>query len=206
MKNFPYSASLKFGWETFKANVWLFVGILLVSGLIGYVPQALQDLEKNGTLRIGFLVWVLMIVFWLFSQLIDLGVTKIVLNFTDSKKVTFGQLFSQTHVLLKGVVAAFLYGLIVVVGLILLIVPGIYLGIRLQFFKYFVVDKGYGPIQALKSSWDITKGNVWNLFLFGLLIILINIAGLLVLLVGLFVSVPVTTVAVGYVFRKLEAK
>lgn len=206
MKNFPYAASLKFGWETFKANVWLFVGVLVVSGLIGYVPQALQDMEKNGQLNLGFFVWVLVIVFWLFSQLIDLGGTKIVLNFVDGKQVKFSELFSQTHVLLKGVVAAFVYGLIVVLGLIALIIPGVYLGIRLQFFKYFVVDKSYGPIKALKESWKITRGNVWNLFLFGLLMILVNIGGLLVLLVGLFVSAPVTMMAAGYVFRKLEAK
>jgi uncharacterized membrane protein len=81
----------------------------------------------------------------------------------DGKKATFNDLFSQTSVLIKGVLAALLYGVIVLLGIICFIIPGIWLAIRLQFYKYLVVDKKMGPIEALKGSWNMTKGNVWNL-------------------------------------------
>jgi len=88
-------------------------------------------------------------------------------------------------------------------GLILFIIPGIYLGIRFQFFNCFIVDQKTGVIESLRRSWQITQGNTWNLFLFGLLLAGINILGLLCLIVGLFITIPTTTIAYIFVYRKL---
>lgn len=78
--------------------------------------------------------------------------------------------------------------------------------IKLQFYSYFIVDKNAGPIEALKKSWAITRGVKWDLFLFGLLLGLITLAGLLALVVGLFVAIPVGLLANTYVYRKLLAR
>ena len=85
----------------------------------------------------------------------------------------------------------------------MLIIPGIIWGIKFQFFSYFIVDKGLGPIEALKRSSTITKGAKWDLFLFGLLVWLINLLGALCLLVGLFATIPTTGVAMAFVYHKL---
>lgn len=99
-------------------------------------------------------------------------------------------------------IATFLAGLAAFLGLLLLIIPGIVVGIRLQFAGYFVAE-GEGPINALKKSWALTQGSVWNLFLLNLLLGLINLLGLLVLVVGLLVTYPLSLVAQAHVFRKL---
>lgn len=70
------------------------------------------------------------------------------------------------------------------VGLILLVIPGIYVGLRLSFVQYAIMDKGLGFFDALKYSWKITNGQVWNLFLFHLYFCLYNILGLLCLIIG----------------------
>ena len=100
-------------------------------------------------------------------------------------------------------IGSILYGLIVVVGLILLIIPGIIWAIKFQFFDYLIVDKGLGPIDALEKSSDITRGVKWDLFAFGILLAIINILGFLCLVVGLFVTIPVTLVAMAFVYREL---
>jgi uncharacterized membrane protein len=96
-----------------------------------------------------------------------------------------------------------LQALIVIGGFILLIIPGIFFALRLQFTCYLIVDKNLGPVEAVKTSWKITKGNAWNLFFLGILLGLINILGLLCLIVGLFVTVPLTMLATTFVYRKL---
>jgi len=80
------------------------------------------------------------------------------------------------------------------------------LGIRFGFFQYFIVDKKTGVIDSLKRSWQITKGSVWNLFLFYLLLFGINFLGIICLLVGLFATVPTAIVAKAFVYRKLLEK
>ena len=103
----------------------------------------------------------------------------------------------------KYILSLIIYGLIVLAGLILLIIPGIIWAIKFQFFGYFIVDKGLGPIESLKQSAKITKDTKWTLFLFGLLSGLINLLGALLLLVGLFATVPTTMMAKAFVYRKL---
>jgi uncharacterized membrane protein len=49
----------------------------------------------------------------------------------------------------------------------------------------------------------MTRGNTWNLFFFGILIGLINILGLLCLVVGLFITVPLSMLASAFIYRKL---
>ena len=105
------------------------------------------------------------------------------------------------------IIASIATGVVVIVGLILLVIPGIYLAIRLQFYKFLIVDKGdIGPIESLKESWKMTKGYAWNLFLFLILIALLNILGVILFGVGLFVTIPISLLSYAILYRKLHAR
>jgi uncharacterized membrane protein len=91
-------------------------------------------------------------------------------------------------------------------GLILLIVPGIYLGLKYQFFSYLIVDKELGVLDSLKESSQITQGVKWQLFGFSLALIGINILGALAFGIGLLVTIPLTVVAHVFVYRKLSTR
>jgi len=125
------------------------------------------------------------------------------LRFCDNEKGRFADLFSQYPLFPQYIVGSILYGLIVFAGTILLIIPGIIWGIQFCFYDYFIVDKGLGPIEALKRSSAITKGVKWDLFAFFLILSGINLLGALCLLIGLFVTIPTTMVALAFVYRKL---
>jgi uncharacterized membrane protein len=91
-------------------------------------------------------------------------------------------------------------------GFILLIIPGIYWAVRFSFSPLVVVDTGVGPVAAMKESWAITKGSFWKLFLFWLTVVLINLAGIVAIYIGLLITVPVTTLAMVFVYRELTRK
>ena len=91
-----------------------------------------------------------------------------------------------------------------ITGALILLIPALYVCIRLLFYRAFIVEDNAGIYESLKKSWKITKGHVLPLFLLGLLQCAICIAGLLALLVGIFVAIPLTTVMYCYVFRKLN--
>jgi len=52
----------------------------------------------------------------------------------------------------------------------------------------------------------ITRGHKWQLFGFVLLLLLINLLGLLALVVGILVSIPVSTLAFVHAYRVLGGK
>lgn len=205
MQKFSISEALSNGWKIFKANVVLLIGILLVNGVVGYVPTVIQEKWKGGQLEPVIAVG-LFIVFVVFGQFIELGVAKISLWLVDGKKVKFNDLFSCGHLLLKGFMGALIYGIVVMIGIICFVVPGVILGIRLQFYRYLIVDKGMGQIEALTTSWQMTKGSFWNLLGLAIVLIVVNILGALLLVVGLLVTAPLSVLATAEVYRKLEAK
>jgi hypothetical protein len=69
-------------------------------------------------------------------------------------------------------------GLIVIVGLILLIVPGLYFLGRLIMAPFILVDQNTGIREAINRSWDLTKDkwvHVYTVILFGIVLSLPNI-------------------------------
>lgn len=201
MNSFSISEVLSFGWETFKKNVSFFIILVVIIFGVQFVVSIFTASFDDSSLG-KFVVYVLGAVV---SLVVSVGITKITLDFVDGKKGDFKDLYQQYPLLLNYIGASILGGLIVLVGFILFIVPGIYLSVKLCFTSYAVVDKKLGPVEALKASYNMTKGNWWNLALLGIVSVLIVIAGALALLVGLFVAIPVVMLAFAYAYRKLSS-
>jgi uncharacterized membrane protein len=84
------------------------------------------------------------------------------------------------------VLANLLVTALVMLGFILLVIPGIIIGCRLAFTGYLVMDKNLDPIQAVEESWRMTRGHGWTIFFMAFLSIFIFIGGLCVIFVGVF--------------------
>jgi len=199
-KNFSIGDALKFGWDTMKGNFWYFVGVLVVAFVIVTVPHAIAGALQGNFPGLSFLF---RIIGWIADIIIAIGLITIALKFLDDQKPEFNDLFSFQPFFWKYLGASILTGLIVLGGLLLLIVPGIYWAIKFQFFGYFVVDQGCDPVEALRKSSRITHTVKWKLLGFGLLCMLINWLGAIVLVVGLSVTIPTTLLAYACVYRKL---
>ena len=174
--------------------------MIIVFG-IQMVMQGLIDIVEDEAPFLGLLLF---IAAWLIESLFVIGFIKISLLFAEGTKGRLNDLYAHAHLLGKYIVAAILYGLMVAVGIVLLIIPGIILAIMFGFYGYFIVEQGMGPLEALKASARLTAGQRWNLFGFSLVIIVINILGALFFGIGLLLTVPVTIMARAYVYRRLR--
>lgn len=77
---------------------------------------------------------------------------------------------------------------LVIIGLVMLLIPGIIIACRLAFVTYLVMDKNLEPIKAVEKSWQMTKGYGWTIFGMGLISIFVFIGGLLAFGVGVIIS------------------
>jgi uncharacterized membrane protein len=93
---------------------------------------------------------------------------------------------------------------IVVIGFILLIVPGIIFACKLAFTPYLVVDRKMEVIEAIKASWRMTNGHAWKVFLIGLLAIPIFIAGIICFGVGVIISIMWITMAFASLYHAVS--
>jgi uncharacterized membrane protein len=87
---------------------------------------------------------------------------------------------------------------------LLLVLPGIYLLLALQFWVFYIIDDRAGPVAALKRSYALTRGRLLQLFAFGCLVLGVNLLGAVPCGLGLLVTVPVTSIAWAYVYRFLR--
>lgn len=211
MGSFSKKEAIKFGWGVMKSHFWFFGAALVILTVIQAIPNILTYIGyRTGSSALAILMtavsmtvfsWTVLVI----TLVINLGFIKIALQLHDNQPVQLSMLFSQYRFLIKYLLASIIYSLIVLVGFLLLIIPGIIFAIRFKYYSYLIVDQGLGPIEALRQSWRMTKGNVWNLFLLGVLLGLINLGGALLLLVGMLATTPTTMIASAYVFRKLQA-
>jgi uncharacterized membrane protein len=204
-KDFSITDALVFGWHTFRKNILLFVGILIVCFLTTYVPiEFILGEETIWTAAIGIVRLVVKLG-------ISLGFLYIVLKLADHKKAIFSDLFSQFKkgLIINYFIISVIVNLLTIAGLVLLIIPGVIVIVRYGFFPFALIeenlDKRISSLESMKKSWNITKGYMTKLLLFGLVLTLINGAGLLVFGIGLLITIPVTMVATAYVYRRLSS-
>jgi uncharacterized membrane protein len=97
-------------------------------------------------------------------------------------------------------------GILTVLGIIALIIPGIYLGVGYIFAILFGVFGGFDFWTSMEYSRRLVHTNWWKFFGFFLVLLLLNIAGLLALLIGLLVTVPVTYLSIYVLFEDLTGE
>ena len=90
------------------------------------------------------------------------------------------------------------------ISVLIIIIPLVYISLRLQFYDYFLVDEECNIIEAVKKSMAITKGYVMELFLLGAAMSIIVLVSIIPLGAGLLISIPLVTMVNTYVYQKLK--
>jgi len=80
---------------------------------------------------------------------------------------------------------------------------GIFIFTRLLLGWGFILDKGVGPIQAIKLSWSATRSNFLRLFLLVIINSLIFILSVVLLLVGIIWTLPFGMILYGIMYKSL---
>jgi uncharacterized membrane protein len=204
---FSSGSALRFGWETFKRRPWLFIGatfvILLVSGMINGVTMGIDAAITGSPDQPSILGSAINLAL---GTLVSMGATAFFLAAHDSAETADLSMLWHPRPFWKYLGTSLLLALAIAVGFVLLIVPGIIFGLMFMFATFVVIERELGPIDALTESHRMTRGHKWPLLGFMLLLLLVNLLGLLALVVGVLVSIPVSTLAFVYAYRALGGK
>jgi len=194
---FSIKESLTFGWEVFKKQPWFYISVVLALTLFSIIVDVLINGGRNDASLLGFLIS------FLASTIVSIAYARLALSVAEGGAPVGweGLWVSDRFFPMLGTIA--LQGVIILVGLLLLIIPGIIAAVLLMFAQLAVVDKNLNPVEALKESYMLAKPHLWQLVLFSFAILALNIVGLFALVIGLLVTVPVSVIAVAHVYKKL---
>ncbi|MEK7619329.1 MAG: YciC family protein [Patescibacteria group bacterium] len=207
MNHIPREKLLGEAWSLTLKNKKVVVLMFLAQFFLSLTPALIQWFLR-GTLGVTnqylfngvgvlFQVVNLLASLWILHTLLELSKGKEVKRFEFS--FTPSQIFSFLG-------AAFITTLATILGLALLIIPGIIIATALSFFPLFILEKHEKPLQALKSSIALTKGTRFELFLMYFLLLVLNIVGFSAFIVGLFVTLPLTAFVWIGMGRSLESR
>jgi uncharacterized membrane protein len=204
---FSTGSAIRFGWETFKRRPWFFVGstlvILIVSLAVDSLIGVIDGVMSGGPDQPSIFG---MLVNFALGTLVSMGATAFYLAAHDNPDTVELSSLWHPRPFWKYLGASILLGLAIGIGFILLIVPGVIFALMFLFTTFIVIDRELGPIEAMKESHRITRGHKWPLLGFVIVLTLINLLGVLALVVGLLVSIPVSTLAFVHAYRVLSAK
>jgi hypothetical protein len=133
-------------------------------------------------------------VFGIIMTFLNYGYTLATMKATRNEKPSVVDLFRPYKKFFTVLFSAILMSIIIGLGFLFLIIPGIYLLIRLLFVPYLVVDCNAGVTEAIEGSWKITRGHFWDIFLVGFVNILLG-------LVIMALSSIITALVTGSMFR-----
>jgi uncharacterized membrane protein len=85
--------------------------------------------------------------------------------------------------------------LLISIGFILLVIPGIVIGILLIYAFSLLVIRGYSGIDAIRESIEIAKTNFADTLILAVVICVINAIGSYVGIAGYFITLPITAIA-----------
>lgn len=194
-------ACYKYSYRQFKKYASFIIGITVTYYVLAVIPQIYFYFRapEEPTMQSQVISLILT-----FIQLyLGLGFTKIVLLLLDDRYAEVSTMLSSFRMFISYFVASFLYGFGVLAGLILLVIPGIFVAIRFQFYPYYIIEHGDSGFIALQKSYYATQKLTLDLFLFGITVLAANILGAALMGIGIIFTLPITTMATAVIYKGL---
>ena len=143
-----------------KGNLWLSIAVLVVYQLVSYVPNLLGMLSES-----VFLAGIMSIITVGLTGILSIGVCRFFINLANDSNSQFSDLWYGFNNILKAFGVSLLVALLVFLGSLLFVVPGIILTYMYsQVYYVMAQNPELSVIDVLKESARIMKGHKFELF------------------------------------------
>ncbi len=202
-------------WDIFKVHwVPLVFGTMIGSAAasapqqIGSIYNVVAHGPGGDKYPIDDPIWVALavgggVIGWVLQAFFQAGFTKMYATAARGAAPEFAHVFSGAPHFFRMLGAMFLQMFLIMLGMIFFLVPGIILALGLMLTPYYVVDRGMGPIEAMKASWAATTGEKGKLFVLGLYWLGIMILGMLACCVGILPAIATMGLTQAIVYCRL---
>lgn len=173
------------GWRIFKAEPLVFV---LVTAILSILLCIASNLPVAGLLLAGPLT---------------IGFYLVVADMALGRAFNVWRLFEGFGFFLPAVAAYLAITFFSIIGFLMLIIPSIIVMAWYLFTFLFIADRGLGFWQAMEASRQLVRQDTTGFIFFLGAMGMLNLAGLLCLILGLLVTIPVTYIATFAAYRDL---
>ena len=174
------------GWALVRDNLVTLVGATLLAWLV--------------TIGLAFVP----VLGWIVGFILLGGLDYMLLRRIRGEDVQIGDLFAGfNRAFLDLTMAGLVKWLLTSLGLLLCILPGIYLAVGYVFALPLVIDKQMDFWTAMEVSRRVVHQHWWSIFALVIVLALVALAGFVLCGVGALISVPVASAALMFVYEDL---
>jgi hypothetical protein len=178
LQSLPLGDYFRTGWEIFKQYPGGFIGFFLVYAAIGLISCTIPFLGP--------------LLFFAVSPALIMGNFIVSAKLLQRQTPAFRDFFTGFQFFLPLLLLSLVTSILITIGLALLIIPGIYLAVAYLFAACLVIDRRLDFWPAMEVSRRRVNPLWFGIFTFGLLLVVINLLGGLLLGLGLLVTVPLS--------------
>lgn len=192
------SSYLGRGWELLQQNIGGFIGFVVILFLINVAFAVLSGVLDPGSLDASSdqspsgVSSLLSIANSILSIPLNAGFYVVALKLAKRRPTTFSDFFRGFNYFVQLLLASIVMAILIAIGFILLIIPGIYLAVAYGFTVPLIIERKMDFWQAMETSRKVITKRWFSFFGLGLLVFLINVAGVLPCLLGLLITIPLT--------------
>lgn len=188
-----------------KCHIALILYFLVFLGagvLFGVLAAILAGTGADESV-IGILSFVFQLVITLVALPMSYALLIMAMRHANGKSVSAGEIFRHFGTIGSLFVAYVLEVVLIMIGFVLLVLPGIYLMFAYVYAMPLIVEKKMGPWQALETSRKAVTRVWFRFFGFLWLITLINMLGVFTLGIAWIWTVPWSILAMAMVYEKI---
>jgi uncharacterized membrane protein len=194
------------GWEILKSKFLELLLVMLIQMLLSApmgMTSMIFNLEYVGTFTTGLFNFIYAV---LVLMPVSYGCSWVYLKAVRGESFKVTDIFFAYQSFGNIILANILVFLIVGAGFVMLIVPGIIFACKLSFVPYLVMDEKMDAIDAVKKSWNMTKGHAGTIFLMGIVSCFVALGGLICFGVGIFPAAIWISLAFAAIYMVVAAK
>ncbi|MGZ2369924.1 hypothetical protein ACXR6G_09080 [Ancylomarina sp. YFZ004] len=193
LKVYPtVSACFEEAFSLMKKHFWMLILIIFVGAAIEtpmWLMQQTQPSADGFDFTFSILQLIQVVYYFAIASIYSYGVIHVFTKVARKKDFVFEETFLGFRTFSRAILSRLLVVLVVGLGLVLLLIPGIFLACRLVFVPYLIMDKKHKVVESLKLSFYMTKGYFLTILGMGILSFIIIMLGLVLLGFGILISI-----------------
>jgi hypothetical protein len=187
----------KYSKQAVLRNWVVLIALSVISGFLSIIANGFQGNTKN----------ILVIVLELVTLVLGVASVHVYLQSVKGEKTDVASALRfgfNLKLVVKLLLAQIVVALLLFVSLLLLLIPFFFVLPRLLLVSYYLIDKDLGPIEAVKESWNASKGHsmkLWSIVgaAIAMALLMLTVIGIPFALYFLFMYSAATAVTYYYI-------
>lgn len=186
-KSLELGRTMSLAWDIFKENLPVPVGAVFITStcavvwVYGTVTSIFSliagiDQNKEVLLVLSAVAGVFAVASFLILAFIGPGYAKVLLNAVRGEEVSFGMLFSGGRFVLRNLGASVVFIVAILIGSMICVIPGVIVMLMWWAYQFILIDEDTPALTSLSRSKELMDGRWADVFLIGLIAVILNFA------------------------------